>query len=172
MRGDSLNDLVYRANIELQKFYDWSTANRLTINTDKTFTMTITKKRLPTVLPAIMLNQVQIPSQCSGKFLGVTLDENLTFKLHISNICKKVARSTGILYKLQQYLPITSLISLYYTFVYPHLLYCNLAWGNSAESHLNQLFVLQKKVIRIINKVPHNSHTNNLFKKKTNFKTS
>ena len=172
MRGDSLNDLVNSANVELQNFYDWSTANRLTINTDKTFTMTITKKRLPPVLPAIMLNQIQIPSQCSGRFLGVTLDENLTFKLHISQICKKVARSTGIFYKLQHYLPTTSLISLYYTFIYPHLLYCNLAWGNSAESHLNQLFVLQKKVIRIINKVPHNSHTNNLFFKNQILKLS
>ena len=33
MRGDSLNDLVNSANVELQNFYDWLTANRLTINT-------------------------------------------------------------------------------------------------------------------------------------------
>ena len=163
MRGDNINDLVTRANFELEQFYDWATANRLTINTDKTFTMTVTNKRLPTTLPAVTINDITIPSQFSGKLLGFTIDNKLSFKLHITNICKKVAKSTGIIYKLQKYLPTSSLISLYYTFVYPHLLYCNLAWGNSAETNLNQLFILQKKVIRIINKTPYNSHTNHLF---------
>ena len=78
-------------------------------------------------------------------------------------LCGKVARSLGILYKLRQYLPLKDLIGLYYTFIYPYLVYCNLVWGNTFETHLMPLIILQKKVIRIINHADFNSHTNNLF---------
>ena len=65
-----INDLVTRAIFELEQFYDWATANRLTINTDKTFTMTVTNKRLPSTLPAVTINDITIPSQISGKLFA------------------------------------------------------------------------------------------------------
>ena len=55
------------------------------------------------------------------------------------------------------------MISLYYTFIYPYLIYCNLVWGNTFQSHLKPLQILQKKALRVINSVPYNSHTNDLF---------
>ena len=163
LRSNSIDDAINRANIEIINFYDWATANRLTINTDKTFTMTITNKRLPEIYPLVQLNNLDISAQSSGKFLGVTFDSKLTFKLHITHICTKISKSIGILFKLQQYLSTSSLISLYYTFVYPHFLYCNPVWGSSSDSNLNQLIILQKKCLRIINRKPYNSHTNLLF---------
>ena len=163
LRGNSIESLISQADVEMTKFSDWSIANRLTINLDKTFTMNFTTKRLPDALPQITVNNTNISSHNTGKFLGVTLDSKLTFSVHIDHVCKKVAKSAGILYKLQKYLPTQSLINLYYTFIYPHLLYCNIAWGSAAQTNLEQLFILQKKCIRTINKAPYNSHTNRFF---------
>ena len=47
--------------------------------------------------------------------------------------------------------------------IYPYLIYCNLVWGNTFESHLKPLQVLQKKALRVINSLPYNSHTNDSF---------
>ena len=58
------------------------------------------------------------------KFLGPVLETKLTFKKHIGEICSKIA----IIYRLKDLLPRKLLLSLYYQFVYPYLLYCSLRW--------------------------------------------
>ena len=57
------------------------------------------------------------------KFLGVTLDKNLSFQAHINEICTKLSKSVGILYKLKSFLPETILKNLYYTLVYQYISY-------------------------------------------------
>ena len=99
----------------------------------------------------------------SGDFLGVTLDSKLKFDLHIDNICKKVSRSIGVLFKLQNLLNTDILRQLYFALIFPYLNYCNLAWGATYQTHLERLFLLQKKAIRIINKKERLFHTNQLF---------
>ena len=79
LQNDSLLELITKANAELRTFHDWSTSNRLTINTEKTYTLTITNRRLPDIVPDVTLNNAIIPSLSSGKLLGVTLDNKLNF---------------------------------------------------------------------------------------------
>ena len=47
--------------------------------------------------------------------------------------------------------------------ILPYLTYCNLVWGNSNSTDINQLFLLQKKMIRIITNSAYLAHTNALF---------
>ena len=53
--------------------------------------------------------------------------------------------------------------SLYFAFINPYLLYCNLIWGGTYDSHLDPLVKLQKRAIRNVNKTSFLSHTNSLF---------
>ena len=53
--------------------------------------------------------------------------------------------------------------SLYYSFVYPYFTYCNLIWGSAAKTHLESLILLQKKCVRIINKVGYYDSTKPLY---------
>lgn len=96
-------------------------------------------------------------------FLGVVLDEKLKFSQHITHVSSKISKSIGILYKLRNYLPLSTMKSLYYSFVYPYLMYANLVWGSTYPCHLRSLELLQKKVIRIINCANFLDHTNELF---------
>ena len=61
-------------------------------------------------------------------------------------------------------LPKTSLHCLYYSLVYPYLIYCVSVWGSTYQSNVSRIFILQKKIIRIISKVSFDSHTDVLFK--------
>ena len=85
--GDNSTDLIHRANQELSVFVEWCLANRLTINTAKTyymlFTNTTTTKYQP--LPRLTILDKDIIQVSKTKFLEITFDNNLTFKHHISN---------------------------------------------------------------------------------------
>ena len=87
-------------------------------------------------------------------FLGVILDEHLSWKPHILSVSRKISKSIGIIYKSSFCLPKTSLRSLYYSLVYPYLIYCVSVWGSIYQSNLNRIIIPQKNVIRIISKVP------------------
>ena len=92
--------------------------------------------------------------QDAGKFLGVHVDSGLIFDVHIPEISRKVSKSVGSLYRISHCVPENMLVNLYYSLVYPYLLYCNIIWGGTYAAHLNTLQLLQKKVVRIITGQP------------------
>ena len=100
----------------------------------------------------------------SIRYLGIYIDSNLNWKSHINYIAKKVKHSIGTLSKLRYYLNSKTLLYLYYALVYPFLTYCIIAWGNTYQTSLQPLFVLQKKAIRIITFSRFIEHTSPLFK--------
>ena len=91
------------------------------------------------------------------------MDCKLKFDLHIDYICTKISRSVGILLKVRNCFPLSIMIKLYFAIVFPYINYCNLVWGGAYITHLNQLIIIQKKVIRIIHEKPFLFHTNELF---------
>src|ERR1700730_7827150 len=101
----------------------------------------------------------------STKFLGVIVDQKLTWQQHIAYISLKISKSLNILKRLKYKLPKKCLISLYYSLVYPHLNYCIIVWGSAYNTALHRLIVLQKPAIRTINNSHYRSHTESLFKK-------
>ena len=63
-----------------------------------------------------------------------------------------------------QLLPKTSLRILYYSLIYPYFYYCCIVWASTYKTNLRRLFILQKRIIRIINKSHFDAHTNPIFK--------
>ena len=82
------------------------------------------------------------------KFLGVLIDNNLSWKAHIYHITKIVSKYNGIIRKVRPFLNKESLHTLYNTLVLPYLTYCTLVWGDKNNANLESLFITQKKVIR------------------------
>ena len=82
------------------------------------------------------------------KLLGVIIDEKLTWRNHVNYISTKIVKGTGILIKARFCLSKETLVSLYYTLIYPYLTYCNSVWGDSFLYNLNSLHVLQIKVVK------------------------
>ena len=84
-----------------------------------------------------------------GVFLGVILDENLSWKPHILNVSRKISKSLGIIYKSSFGLSAGSLRTLYFSLVYPYLIYCITVWGSTYQTNLKRIITLQKKVIKL-----------------------
>ena len=98
------------------------------------------------------------------KFLGVQIDEFLTWNFQLKQINKKISRALFAIKQVKHFLPVECLRTLYFSMIHPHLTYGILAWGNASQSLLNRIIVLQKRAIRTINRAPYNSHTQPLFK--------
>ena len=92
-----------------------------------------------------------MPEVESTKFLGIYIDSDLSWKIHVNYLCKLISRNTGILNKLKHEFPTHILLSLYNTLILPYLNYGILAWGNGTKAQLEKLLIIQKRAIRNIN---------------------
>ena len=99
------------------------------------------------------------------KFLGIFIDEHLSWTTHIDNLSKQVARNVEMLNKLKHFLPMYIMRTIYCSAILSHLQYCTLLWENSYCTNLNKLRILQKKAIRIITNSHYIAHTDPLFSK-------
>ena len=103
------------------------------------------------VLPKqLLISNFPIEQKSEAKFLGVIVDENLTWSSHIKTVRSKMSRYIGLMYKLKSQLPVKVRIQIYHSFVQSHINYCSLVWGFGAKSNIETLFVAQKKGMRAI----------------------
>ena len=156
--------LIERTNLNLSRLYDWTVNNRLSLNTNKTSAMLISNlvSANESAL-SLAINGVSIDFENSIKFLGVSLDDRLNFSYHIQNMCNKISKTCGILYRASDCIPQNILINLYYSLVYPHLLYGILIWGDAADSHMSCIILIQKRLIRILTSSDYLAPTSPLF---------
>ena len=92
------------------------------------------------------------------------IDSNLSWKKQVACVLKKVRRGIGILSKIRHYITKDILKSLYYTVIYPFLIYGLIAWGNTYNTTLQPIYILQKKAVRVITFSSFDHHSNPLFK--------
>ena len=159
----NINDLCRCLSTNLSKIKMWLDSNYLSLNLTKTTFTVFTNKKISCVLE-VKLNDNLVQYSSNPEFLGIVLDEKLTFNQHIGKVKSKVCKSIGILWKLK-YLPQETLKTLYYILVYPYLLYCLLAWGSASSSTIDSLCSKQNKIIRIITKSHYLEPADPLFRK-------
>ena len=78
------------------------------------------------------------------------LDENLTWDTHIDHLCRKIAKSIGVLYRARHYLNLDILKNLYFNLIYSYISYGTLVWGSNYKSKLRHIHLLQKRALRIM----------------------
>jgi hypothetical protein len=153
------DELARVINEELEYIDLWMKVNKLSVNTNKTNG----KKEKIYKNISIIFDKIQLVQKQSIKFLGVVIDENLSWKLHISYICKKISKFTGIIFRCRYYLSTKTKLSLYYTLVYPYLTYCNKVWSSNYKTNLKRIYLLQKRIVRALTNSDFRAHTAPLF---------
>ena len=113
----------------------------------------------------IKVNNLVIKRVDTIKFLGIIIDNRLTWKPHLENIINKISKFTGIFYRIKNCCNVDCLILMYYSLVYPNLMYCSALWGGAYKTYIDKLFVSQKKLIRVITDSNRYDHTAPLFLK-------
>ena len=84
------------------------------------------------------------------KYLGIYLDATLNGKFHCDVLTKKLNRSNGILAKSRHYVPPKQLKDIYYAIFSSHLTYGSQIWGQSSNTYIEKIFLIQTYAVRII----------------------
>ena len=113
---------------DLIKITDWVRANKLSSNVFKTEFMLIgTTQALSRIgnLLAVRINGELIRRVYKSKYLGLIVDDKLSWKDHIDLISSKLRRDIGVMKRVREYVHSEILILLYRTLVKPYFRYCN-----------------------------------------------
>ena len=153
--------------------FNWFCANKLSLNATKTQYMVIQPptKTFDLSMYNLIIDNVILTQTTSCKFLGMTIDESLSWKKHILNINSKLSRAIFVIKQVKFYLPKESLHTLYYSLLHPHITYGILAWGNAKASVLRKTQILQNRLrcpLTILSGIQcfnmgHNGHRMNLY---------
>uniref|UniRef100_A0A8C6NXU7 Reverse transcriptase domain-containing protein n=1 Tax=Nothobranchius furzeri TaxID=105023 RepID=A0A8C6NXU7_NOTFU len=141
--GSNTEEVAKVINDELIKIKKWFDINRLTLNLNKTNFVLFHDKKNSGV--SLEINGIAIQRVKETKFLGVLIDEDLTWKSHISYIKCKIAKSLGVLHRVKFLLTNSGLLALYNSLVVPYLTYCVEIWGATYKNYTQQ-----KRALRII----------------------
>ena len=125
--GDNVLDSAELINGELKCLDRWLKSNKISINADKTKYMLFSYYKNVN-FPDINVGNNTINETSVTKFLGIHIDKKLNFVDHITGMSMKVAKSIGLLYEQNHFLPETILKTLYTSLVHPYLSYGIEAW--------------------------------------------
>ena len=142
---------------------EWLHINRLSLNVKKTKFMIFSQKKNIANDVDIKLNGEYVNRVESTKFLGVYIDSKLSWCDHLKYIKNKFFKGIGILYKGRKLFKQSTLLTLYYSFLYPYFSYCIEVWGSAANCHISSIFKLQKKALRILISANYRSPTEPIF---------
>ena len=151
-------------NLDLNSLLEWLNVNKIALNATKTEAILFrnARKHLNYNIK-LELNGNQLQFTSNVRYLGVTIDEFLSWSYHLNTLASKLRKSNGILSKLRHYLPAPSMISIYHALFNSHLSYASQIWGQNLPLN-SRILKLQKSAIRLITFSDYTAHTKPLFK--------
>ena len=105
---------------ELDKLHAWFTVNKLSLNISKTNYILFRRRRCIADAVSITMDKSPISSVKISKFLGVNIDENATWKDHISVVKSNLSKTIGIMYRASTFFNQSSLFTLYCSICLPY----------------------------------------------------
>ena len=148
--GRDIDLLSLRLSNALDKFSNWTSINKLTINESKTKIMVFaSSKKLKLIQkPKIKLSGNILKVVPSYKYLGVTLDEELNLNLHVRNMIKNLRYKSLLLYKVRGYMSQQVLLRVYNSHVILVIDYCDILYVGAKSETLDELQRLQNKCLK------------------------
>jgi len=141
-------DFNVNANQTFQDTKTWFKVNLLTLNLNKTQYLEFRTKNYYNVNTQSKYDQECLTSASEIKFLGLTIEDTLCWKQHIEQVLNKMYTACYALRNIKHTVPIDMLRVIYFAHIQSIISYGIIFWGSS--SYANKVFILQKKIIRII----------------------
>ena len=167
IKGNNFLSIVRTLNRELEGINDFFKANQLKLNAKKTKVVCFRKNTPPEELSQtnVILDGVNLKFEDEAVFLGITIDSNLNWEKHCTNVANKISRNNGVINRVKKILPPSSLKLLYNSFIQPHIHYGLPIWGGCSGQNKQRIISIQKRAIRTITKSYFSAHTEPRMKK-------
>jgi hypothetical protein len=161
IRGKDPQELQEQSKIVLQNLLNWCISNKLTINASKSCFMVFHSRNSTThsAIKSIEIPGLIIQRQYSTKFLGVTLDETLSWKEHVTAVCNSLLKYFCIFNYIKHIVTRTVARQLYYAFIYSRISYGIEVLSNCSSGLIAKLQTLQNKLLKLLFKINRRTST-------------
>ena len=148
-------------NAELQNLGVWMNRNQLKLNCQKTVSMLFGTRRMLSKHDnlTLQMKNIAIEKVNSTKYLGVCIDNELKWNIHVEHMCSKIGKMVGFLGRLRYFVNEESLKIIYKSIILPHFDYADAIWQSTSKTSLDSLQKLQNRAGRIILKLNPYLHT-------------
>ena len=150
--GASIEELIKTAKDILSNLNYWFAANKLTLNADKS-SFTIFKsqrKKIDNIPNSINFLNYKIERTSSVRFLGLVLDENLNFDLHINEVCNKLKTLFHVFYSIRNFLSKENIKTIYYSLIYSRIKYGIAVYGQAGLTKMKRIQILQNRLLKVL----------------------
>jgi hypothetical protein len=112
----------------------------------------------------LSINDTIVENVTVQKMLGVYIDNNLTWHVHIDYVSKNLNRKIALFKHVVYFLTYEMKNMFYNSYILPIFDYCCAIWGKDNKRYINKINMLQKRVAKIILNMPMRSPTEGFFK--------
>jgi len=148
--GQNLTDVVTTLEEDSKTLIAWFSNNKMQANPDKFQGIAIGKKSREHITSFNLGNNHTIKCDEEVKLLGVTIDFQLKFNSHISNICKKASRQLNVLKRIGKHLCKLGKLTIYHSFILSSFNYCPVVWHYCGEVNTKKMEKIQERALRFI----------------------
>ena len=156
--GKSENEVYEKANYVLDAVYEYMTKNLLHINMTKSVYMHFRPGRYASCARAreygseksVKLAGHTLTRVSKVKFLGVIIDNELSWDEQIEHLKHKLNSCINIIKRIMKFVPKSEYKKLYYSLFQSHLSYCISSWGGISNNKLSSIMTIQKRCVRLL----------------------
>lgn len=161
VHGKTISEIETRADVALSNACDWFERNRLLVNRDKTNVILFRTRQLQLDRHEVKLSEADIAPVENCSFLGVQIDEFLNWKNHISHVCSRLSSVCYGIRTVKKYMNTETLKILYFANFESVVRYGIIFWASNSD--VQRVFVIQKRVIRIIHGMKYRESCRGIF---------
>ena len=143
----NLGYLKWTLEQDIMNIMDWFKVNKLTLNLDKTEWLIFHPSGRSTKVE-LNLGDVKIHSTETVKFLGMWIDNQLSWKKHITHVILKIKQNRNLLKISNKYLTESTKKMVNYTHIYSHISYCLVLWGTMIDNTTKQKIDLDRMITK------------------------
>ena len=159
--GNDENEVYNKANLVIKEVSNYMKSNKLHINIGKTCfmhfrpglsraTQTCARVRPYEKNLKWKLDDEKVQKVQSTRFLGVIIDDKLSWDPHLDHLTSKLNLSIVAIKRIYQFIPKSEYLKIYNALFMSHLSYCISCWGGLPKHKLSRIFSIQKRCVRLL----------------------
>lgn len=165
--GRSESEIEIMSFINLAEVSQYLNGKQLLLNSKKTKFVAFSAGRSKNNLTC---SNIQVNGQCLDevnniKFLGLVVDNRLSWDGHVNYICSKIASGIYALKRMSYICSLDTLKSIYHSFIHSHIAFGICLYGSTSHYNMNKILVQQKCAVRIMSRLDWNVSAKPYFSK-------
>ena len=152
--ASSLAVLQAKMNERIDKVQTWLLANKLSVHyVDKSQYMLVNSNNYVRIedhcFELKMANHI-ISRTKTFKYLGLIVDEKLSWTDHVNYVCLKLSQAAGVIFKVRNLLSHDALMLIYHALVSQKLRYGLICWATASKFLLDKVDIAHNKIVRYL----------------------